>query len=137
MRNLLLVTILAASTTILAPSSPVHAQYQQCIKGRGCVPASQRSYNACFNLALARGESAAWGERRSLNWFIYHVLPGGSPSMGIVALKPDNPVDDSDLTRMLASDRIGRRALRLLRDPHQLLPYSAPLLHGPLITARA
>jgi hypothetical protein len=80
MRKILLVTILAVSTTaILAPSSHAQAQYQQCIKGRGCVPASQRSYNACFNLALARGESAAWGERRSLNWFIYQCLAGKIP----------------------------------------------------------
>src|SRR4051794_39406651 len=51
MRNVLPVAIVAVSTTaILAPSSPAQAQYQQCIKGRGCVPASQRSYNACFNL---------------------------------------------------------------------------------------
>ena len=80
MRNVLLVAILAVSTTpILAPSSPAQAQYSQCIKGRGCVPTSQASYNACFNLALARGESAAWGERRSLNWFIYQCLAGKIP----------------------------------------------------------
>ena len=80
MRNVLLVTIMAVATTaILAPSLPAQAQYQQCIKGRGCVPASERSYNACFNLALARGESAAWGERRSLNWFIYQCLAGKIP----------------------------------------------------------
>jgi hypothetical protein len=83
MRNVLPVAIVAVSTTaILAPSSPAQAQYQQCIKGRGCVPASQRSYNACFNLALARGESAAWGERRSLNWFIYQCLAGKIPFDG-------------------------------------------------------
>jgi hypothetical protein len=83
MRNVLLVTILAVVTTaILDPSSPAQAQYQQCIKGRGCVPASQRSYNACFNLALARGESAAWGERRSLNWFVYQCLAGRIPFDG-------------------------------------------------------
>ena len=83
MRNVFLATILVVSTTaILAPSSPAQAQYQQCIKGRGCVPASQRSYNACFNLALARGESAAWGERRSLNWFIYQCLAGKIPFDG-------------------------------------------------------
>jgi hypothetical protein len=83
MRNVFLATILAISTTaILAPNSPAQAQYQQCIKGRGCVPASQRSYNACFNLALARGESAAWGERRSLNWFIYQCLAGKIPFDG-------------------------------------------------------
>ncbi|HKE56468.1 MAG TPA: hypothetical protein VKB46_07200 [Pyrinomonadaceae bacterium] len=80
MRNVLLVAILAVSTTpILAPSSPAQAQYSQCIKGRGCVPASQRSYNDCFNLALARGESVAWGERKRLDWFIYQCLEGKIP----------------------------------------------------------
>jgi hypothetical protein len=80
MRKALLIAILTACTAaISALSSPAQAQYQQCIKGRGCVPASQRSYDACFNLALARGESAAWGERRSLNWFIYQCLAGRIP----------------------------------------------------------
>jgi hypothetical protein len=37
---------------------------------------TQASYNACFNLALARGESAAWGERHKLDWFIYQCLAG-------------------------------------------------------------
>jgi hypothetical protein len=80
-RETILLTILTvgAAAAISSASSPAEAQYQQCIKGRGCVPASQRSYNACFNLALARGESAAWGERRSLNWFIYQCLAGKIP----------------------------------------------------------
>ena len=77
----ILITILTVGTVaaISATSSPAQAQYSQCIKGRGCVPASQRSYDACFNLALARGESPAWGERRSLNWFIYQCLAGKIP----------------------------------------------------------
>jgi hypothetical protein len=40
---------------------------------------TQASYNACFNLALARGESAAWGERHKLDWFIYQCLAGRIP----------------------------------------------------------
>jgi len=81
MRKAILITILTvgAAAVISAPNSPAQAQYQHCIRGRGCEPASQRSYNACFNLALARGESAAWGERRSLNWFIYQCLAGRIP----------------------------------------------------------
>ena len=55
------------------------------------MPASQRSHNACFNLALARGESAAWGERRSLNWFIYQCLAGKIP----VASDPDGSIAKS------------------------------------------
>jgi hypothetical protein len=81
MRKTILITTITvvAVAAISAVRSPAHAQYSQCIKGRGCVPTSQASYNACFNLALARGESAAWGERRSLNWFIYQCLAGKIP----------------------------------------------------------
>ena len=80
MRKAILITILtvAAAAAISSASSPAEAQ-SQCIKGRGCVPATERSYNACFNLALARGESVAWGERRSLDWFIYQCLAGRIP----------------------------------------------------------
>jgi hypothetical protein len=81
MRKVILITILTvgAVAAISAARSPAQAQYSQCIKGRGCIPTSQASYNACFNLALARGESSAWGERRSLNWFIYQCLAGKIP----------------------------------------------------------
>jgi hypothetical protein len=81
MRKAILITILTvgAVAAISATSSPAQAQYSQCIKGRGCVPASQRTYNDCFNLALARGESAAWGEHRKLDWFIYQCLAGKIP----------------------------------------------------------
>jgi hypothetical protein len=81
MRRFILMTILAVSavTAVSTVSSSAQAQYLQCIKGRGCVPATQASYNACFQLALARGESAAWGERRRLDWFIYQCLAGRIP----------------------------------------------------------
>jgi hypothetical protein len=81
MHKAILITILTvgAAAAISSASSPAAAQYQQCIKGRGCVPASQPSYNDCFNLALARGESVAWGERRRLDWFIYQCLAGRIP----------------------------------------------------------
>jgi hypothetical protein len=81
MRKAILITILAvgAVTAVWTASSPAQGQYLQCIKGRGCVPATQASYNACFNLALARGESAAWGERRRLDWFIHQCLAGRIP----------------------------------------------------------
>jgi hypothetical protein len=84
MRRVIIIMILTvgAVAAISAARSPAQAQYSQCIKGRGCVPTSQASYNACLNLALARGESAAWGERRSLNWFIYQCLAGKIPFDG-------------------------------------------------------
>jgi len=81
MRNtaLIMIIVLGAATALSATSSPAQAQYVRCIKGRGCVPATQASYNRCFNLALARGESAAWGERHRLDWFIYQCLAGRIP----------------------------------------------------------
>lgn len=82
MRRLILATILAVAA-VTDFSTPSIAQQLFCIRGRGCVPVTQASYNACFELALERGESVAWGERRSLNWFIYQCLAGripGSPA---------------------------------------------------------
>jgi len=81
MRKVILTAMLAvgAVTAVSTVNSPAQAQYLQCIKGRGCVPATQASYNACFNLALARGESAAWGEHKKLDWFIYQCLAGRIP----------------------------------------------------------
>jgi hypothetical protein len=78
MRLFILPAMLAvAATTGL--STPSAAQGQFCVHGRGCVPSTQASYNACFNLALARGESVAWGERKRLDWFIYQCLAGRIP----------------------------------------------------------
>jgi hypothetical protein len=75
MRQFILPAVLATAT-IAGFSTPSIAQQPFCIAGRGCVPMTQASYNACFNLALARGESVAWGERRKLDWFIYQCLAG-------------------------------------------------------------
>ena len=77
MRLAFIATALAVST--IALSTPSFAQYQHCIAGRGCVPATQESYNACFNLALARGLNVSVGDRYNLNYFIYQCLAGRIP----------------------------------------------------------
>lgn len=78
MRKLILMTILTV-VAVSDFSTVSSAQQSMCIRGRGCVPTTQASYNSCFQLALARGESAAWGERRRLDWFIYQCLAGRIP----------------------------------------------------------
>ena len=78
MRQFILPTILAVAA-VTGFSTPSAAQQQFCVHGRGCVPVTEASYNRCFNLALARGESVAWGERRRLDWFIYQCLAGRIP----------------------------------------------------------
>ena len=78
MRQFILPAVLVTAT-VAGLSTPSVAQNKYCVRGRGCVPVTQASYNACFNLALARGESAAWGERRRLDWFIYQCLAGRIP----------------------------------------------------------
>ena len=78
MRQLILMTILAIGV-VTDFSTPSAAQQSVCIRGRGCVPATQPSYNSCFQLALARGESVTVGEWRSLRWFIYQCLAGRIP----------------------------------------------------------
>jgi hypothetical protein len=77
MRLAFIVTALAVSTITL--STPSFAQYQHCIAGRGCVPATQESYNACFQLALQRGLNVSMGDRYNLNSFIYQCLAGRIP----------------------------------------------------------
>ena len=77
MRLAFIATALAVST--IALSTPSFAQYQHCIAGRGCVPATQESYNACFSLALARGLNVSVGDRYNLNYFIYQCLAGRIP----------------------------------------------------------
>jgi len=75
MRQFILPAALATAA-LTGVASPSVAQQPFCIAGRGCVPMTQATYNACFNLALARGESAAWGERHKLDFFIYQCLAG-------------------------------------------------------------
>jgi hypothetical protein len=75
MRQFILPAVLATAA-VAGAASPSVAQQPFCIAGRGCVPMTQATYNACFNLALARGESAAWGERHKLDFFIYQCLAG-------------------------------------------------------------
>jgi len=76
MRQFILPAILAIAAVTGVATPSVAQQQPFCIAGRGCVPMTPASYNACFNLALARGESAAWGERHKLDWFIYQCLGG-------------------------------------------------------------
>ena len=74
--------VLSAMVAVVAATSfPTASSAQQpfCVRGRGCVPMTPASYNSCYNLALARGESVAWGERRSLDWFIFQCLAGRIP----------------------------------------------------------
>jgi hypothetical protein len=40
------------------------------------VPATQESYNACFQLALHRGLTVTVGDKRNLDLFIYQCLEG-------------------------------------------------------------
>jgi len=81
MRHLILMTIVAVAATA-AVSTPSFAQNGEtifCIAGRGCVPTNQHSYNACFQLALARGLSVSRGDKNNLDLFIYQCLEGRIP----------------------------------------------------------
>lgn len=86
MRPVILATILAGAALAQSPTSSAAQQlFCEHHYGLGCVPVTQATYQRCFDLALARGESAAWGERHRLDWFIYQCLAGtipGSPRTG-------------------------------------------------------
>jgi len=87
MRQVIMTAILAvgAVTSFLSiPAIPAQAQYAVCLPARGCVAATQASYNACYQLALRRG----WNDSdnvekdlggRALDAFIYQCLKGRIP----------------------------------------------------------
>ena len=74
--------LVTCATTLSTPSYAQYqryAQYQHCIPGRGCVPAPQEKYNACFQLALQRGLTVTVGDYRNLDFFIHQCLEGKIP----------------------------------------------------------
>ena len=81
MRQVFMMTMLGVGVTTAFLSFPAQAQHAVCILGRGCVSATQASYNACYQLALRRG----WTESdnvekdlggRGLDSFVYQCLTG-------------------------------------------------------------
>jgi len=90
MRSILMRSILAAGAAIALSitasstmSVPAQAQYAHCMPARGCIPTTQRSYNACYQLALARGwtesDNSKRGGGRGLDYFIFQCLAGKIP----------------------------------------------------------
>jgi hypothetical protein len=76
------VLAIGALTAVL--SFPVQAQYAVCIPARGCAPATQVTYNACYQLALRRGWNNSDNDDkqlggRALDYFIYQCLLGKIP----------------------------------------------------------
>jgi hypothetical protein len=84
MWRVIMMTMLAVGAMTAVQSLPAQAQYAVCMPARGCLPATQASYNACYQLALQRG----WTESdnverdlggRGLDSFIYQCLAGRIP----------------------------------------------------------
>ena len=74
-------SILAVSAVTALSSAPAHAH---CLPGRGCIPTTQASYNACLTLARERGwrdsdNARRGGLDRGLDRFIYQCLQGRIP----------------------------------------------------------
>jgi hypothetical protein len=81
MWRVIMMTMLAIAAMTAVQSFSAQAQYAVCMPARGCVSATQASYNACYQLALQRG----WTESdnverdlggRGLDSFIYQCLAG-------------------------------------------------------------
>ena len=76
--------IVAVSAVTALSSTPAQAQYAHCIPGRGCIPTTQASYNACYTLARQRGwrdsdNARRGGLDRGLDKFVYQCLQGRIP----------------------------------------------------------
>ena len=84
MRQVIMMTMLAVGAMAAFPSFPAQAQYAVCLAARGCMPATQASYNACYQLALRRGWTNSDNDEkdlggRALDRFIYQCLLGKIP----------------------------------------------------------
>ena len=86
MRRLILpiLPILAMSAVTVLPSAPAQAQYAHCLPGRGCIPTTQASYNACYTRARQLGwrdsdNARRGGLDRGLDKFIFRCLQGRIP----------------------------------------------------------
>jgi len=83
MRQSILMTILATAAVmgVATPSSAAPREPTQpyCYFGYGCVPMTASSYNACYQLALERGQSPMRWDRGSREFFIYQCLAGKIP----------------------------------------------------------
>ena len=81
-----MLTIMAAGavTACVIASFPAQAQFAHCVAGRGCIPTTQASYNACLTLARQRGwtdsdNAPRGGIPRALDEFVYRCLQGRIP----------------------------------------------------------
>jgi len=84
MRQVIMMIMLAFGAMTVLVSLPAQAQYAVCIPARGCAPATQPSYNACYQLALRRGWTNSDNDQRelggrALDFFIYQCLTGKIP----------------------------------------------------------
>ena len=83
MRQVMMMALAIGAVTAVL-SFPARAQYAVCIPARGCAPATQVSYNACYQLALRRGWRDSDNDEkelggRALDKFIYQCLLGRIP----------------------------------------------------------
>jgi hypothetical protein len=70
-----------SATALQLTSVPAHAQYAVCLPARGCVSASQASYNACLTRARQLGwtdsdNAPRGGVGRGLDAYIFRCLAG-------------------------------------------------------------
>jgi tetrahydromethanopterin S-methyltransferase subunit D len=85
MRQSVLTIMAAGAVTAFAMVTfPAQAQFAHCVPGRGCVPTTQASYNACLTLARQRGwtdsdNAPRGGIPRALDEFVYRCLQGRIP----------------------------------------------------------
>jgi hypothetical protein len=84
MRQVIMTTMLTIGVVTAFLNFPAQAQYAVCIPARGCAPATQVSYNACYQLALRRGWTNSDNDTRdlggrALDFFIYQCLLGKIP----------------------------------------------------------
>ena len=84
MPHVIVIIMLVVGAVTAFLSFPAQAQYAVCFPARGCAPATQVSYNACYQLALRRGWNQSDNSQkddagRGLDYFIFQCLLGKIP----------------------------------------------------------
>ena len=78
MRVILIMALLSLGAASSAYAEP-RGTVPFCVSGHGCVPTTNASYIACYQLGLHRGFNTSIGDERNLALFVLQCLEGKIP----------------------------------------------------------
>jgi hypothetical protein len=79
MRALVIMALLSLGIASSASAAQPPGTVPFCVSGHGCVPTTNASYIACYELGLHRGFNTSKGDERNLSLFVLQCLAGKIP----------------------------------------------------------